>query len=214
MINRIIHQIVGPTKNDLIQRCLNSWAPLKAKGFIVKVWNDELINEFIEDFYPYASEAISKARNHAEAADIARYLIVYHYGGYYVDWDVELLIIGKFIKITNKYKNGFLILDPSNATIASECFSSISGDRFLKYLADEIVEIFNSKKRNEMGTPQFSGPYRMRDAAFKYKLNKQELKQEFIEINNIFLYNYKEIRSMPERKRNVPLIHYWVHSWI
>ena len=214
MINRIIHQITGPRQNDLIRKCLDSWDPLKNKDFTIKVWNDDLITEFIREFYPYASNAILKARNHAEAADIARYLIVYHYGGYYVDWDVELLDIGKFIKVTNRYKNGFLVLDPFNSTIASECFSALNGDRYLKYLVDEIIGIFNSKRRDEMGNPQYSGPFRMRDVFFKFKLNNEVLKQEFIEINDIFLYNYREIRSMPERKKKVPLIHYWVHSWL
>jgi len=214
MVNKIIHQIIGPQKNEFIQKCLDSWDCLKDKGFIIKTWNDSLINEFIEDCYPYAGEAILKARNHAEAADIARYLIVHHYGGYYVDWDIELLNIEKFIKLAGKFKNGFLVLDPFNSTIASECFSALNGDRYLKYLADEIIEVFNSKKRDEMGTPQYSGPYRMRDAFFKFKLNNETNRQEFIEINDIFLYNYREIRTMPARKKNAPLIHYWVHSWL
>ncbi len=52
-------------------------------------------------------------------------------------------------------------------------------------------------------------PFRMRDAPLQLFI-----KQTLIPVNDIFVYNYREIRSMPRRPVVQPLIHYWIHSWI
>lgn len=41
----------------------------------------------------------------------------------------------------------------------------------------------------------------------------QNTKQELIEVNDIFMYNYREIRKMPPKEIIPPLIHYWMHGW-
>jgi len=210
MVKKVIHQIVGRNSNFLIERCLRSWDVLKNEGFEVKIWTDQSIQRFIEKIFPFAYEALINARNYAEAADIARYLIVYHYGGYYMDWDIELLDAHRFLTICKEVKKGFLIIDSFNGTLASECFSAQQGEPFLYALSQEIIQIYRSGNRKYYKTPQYSGPYRMREALKKH----QNPKQKLIEVNDIFLYNYREIRQMPLKERKAPLIHYWVHGWL
>lgn len=93
MVPKIIHHITGRKPSDLVKTCLKSWKPLSAYGFTFKIWNDEKIERFIKENYGYALDAFKTARNHAEAADIARYLITFHYGGYYVDWDIHVSVL-------------------------------------------------------------------------------------------------------------------------
>src|SRR5690554_2450680 len=147
MTNQIINIIVGPKLEPLIKRCVQSWNKLIKYGFEIKIWNDELIDNFIEDHYLFALDAVLNARNHAEAADIARYLIIYHYGGYYVDWDIELVDEFKFLQFIKKLSSGFLIIDPLNGTLASECFSAKKNELFLLSLVRDIIEIYNENKR-------------------------------------------------------------------
>ena len=209
-IPKIVHQIVGPNTTPIILNCLESWGQLLEYQFEVRIWNDTTLVEFISKEHPFALEAFVNARNHAEAADIARYLIIYTYGGYYVDWDIELLDIDDFFALSNIYKNGYMLIDPSNETLASEYFCSIPADKYLLKLTDDIVELYNNGLRESFHTPQYSGPYRMRDSLAKHKNTIMAL----VPVKEVFVYDYSEIRYSPQPKPRRPLIHYWVHSWL
>ncbi|WP_316828767.1 glycosyltransferase [Pedobacter miscanthi] len=211
MVPNVIHHIVGPKGNGLTDRCLNSWQILKDFDFEIRVWTDESITEFISEYHPFALAAFLNARNHAEAADIARYLIVHEFGGYYMDWDVQLIDLAKFLTIVENFSSGYLIQDPINHTLASEAFSALKHEQFLLGLVDNIVFIFNNNFRDILQTPQYSGPYRMRDY---YYFCKKKTKQRIIKVKDIFLYDYTEIRDMPTKTTKTAMIHYWMHSWI
>ncbi|WP_214229599.1 glycosyltransferase [Pedobacter sp. B4-66] len=206
----IIHQIVGPNTNPVIDHCLKSWEELKDAGFEIRVWDDEKLHQFIDENFDFALSAFLNSRNHAEAADIARYLLIYHFGGYYVDWDVQLLDSAQFIGLSYKYQDGYILVDPANGTLTSEFFCAKPKDSYLKFLVRDIVGLYNSKKRDELRTPQYSGPYRMRDSMNRHP----ETFMVSVPIKEVFAYLYDEIRNPPEGPIHQPLIHYWVHSWM
>ena len=205
----ILHQIVGPNTNELIDKCIASWKVLQPLGFTITIWNDESLEEFISTNYPFALEAFLDARNHAEASDIARYLLVHHTGGYYMDWDIELLHIDRFIELIQKTETGFLLQDPANLTLASEAFSAGRHEPYLLSLVKDIVDLYNRGQRDSMGTPQYSGPFRMRDS-----LLTSGTRQSLVPIKEAFLYDYTEIRIKPEPPVQRPMIHYWLHTWL
>lgn len=210
MPTKVIHQIVGPIKNDLIHACMLSWNVMKNFGFEIFIWNDPRIVIFSKKYYPFALEAFLKARNYAEAADIARYLIVYHFGGYYMDWDIQLLNVKEFISVTKNNPKGYLVIDPVNNTLASECFSANIKEPYLLSLAKDIISIYENNRRDLYFTPQYSVPYRMRSSLHKHQNSRQSL----LSIDDIFLYNYREIRNKPPKDIQRPLIHYWMHNWL
>jgi len=211
MLPKIIHHIVGPNTNAVTDHCLRSWRVLKKKGFKIKIWDDASIEKFLLKKYAFSLPAFINARNHAEAADIARYLIIYHFGGYYLDWDIELLSISKFLELHQDCKKGFLIKDPLNQSIASEAFSAQPGEKYLLGLVENITIIYNNGFRDTMGTPQYSGPFRMREV---YYFMKKKTRQTIVEVKDVFLYDYTEIRERPPRDTEVAMIHYWMHSWL
>lgn len=208
-VPRILHQIVGPKTNKVIDHCLSSWQMLRDYGFEYRTWNDQRLTEFISKEYPFALEAFLHARNHAEAADIARYLLVHHTGGYYMDWDVQLLSRPKFLQLIKKTSKGFLIQDPSNLTIAAEAFSAGKNETYLLDLVYSIVHLYEGNKRDMMTTPEYSGPFRMRDVLQQGSTTKQRI----LPVDEVFAYNYAEIREMPEKVITQPLVHYWLHTW-
>jgi len=208
-ITKTVHHIIGQRQNPLISECLNSWKCLENNGYQIKVWTDLTIMDFISSVHPFAFYAFVNARNHAEAADIARYLIIYTYGGYYIDWDVKLLDVEKFILLSKKYTHGYMLVDPLNDTISSEYFCSSPNDPFLLNLVRDIVQLFNDGERDPIRTPQYSGPYRMRDSLV---LNPQT-KMALVAVKDVFAYDYREIRNPPKGEITQPLIHYWTHSW-
>lgn len=202
--------MVGPRRTDLVTACMLSWKMLKKSGYDIMIWDDQQLAQFIKQNYPMALPAFLNARNYAEAADIARYLVVYHFGGCYVDWDIQLLDATKFVQIMEESPAGFLIIDPINDTLASECFSALKGEPYLLSLIGDIIELYKKKLRDGIFTPQYSGPYRMRDSLARHKNSGQRL----ISVKEIFLFDYTEIRNKPERDTDAPLIHYWMHSWL
>jgi len=209
-VPKVLHQIVGKTTTAQIDKCLQSWHAIKKAGYEIRIWNDNLIEEFLLARYPFALDAFKNARNHGEAADIARYLIVHYFGGHYMDWDVELLSSDKYLELSDKNPNGFLVIDPVNDTLASETFAACPDEPYLLSLSKDIVEIYNSGNRESLNTPAYSGPFRMRDTLKTHANSTQSI----IEVKDIMAYDYWEIREMPKKVITQPLIHYWMHTWM
>ncbi|QDW24355.1 hypothetical protein FFJ24_005755 [Pedobacter sp. KBS0701] len=210
MLPKIIHHIVGPKQNKVVRQCLKSWRMLKTYGYEIKIWNDESILIFVRENYPFALQPILEARNHAEVADIARYLIIYHYGGHYYDWDIQLLDIPLFLGLSEKNRDGYLLEDPIDGSIASEAFCAKKNESYLYNVVEDITEIYDKGIRDSLQTFSYSGPYRMRDTLQKNKNSSQSV----IPVKDVFLYDYREIKEMPNRIDSKPMIHYWLHSWL
>jgi mannosyltransferase OCH1-like enzyme len=209
MVPTILHQIVGPKADAVVKYCLASWQSLLGDEFDIVIWDDALLAAFITKEYPFALNAFLTARNHAEAADIARYLLVYHTGGYYMDWDVQLLDKKAFIDLIDRTPKGFLIIDPANGSIAAEAFSAARNETYLLRLVENIVGIYERNERGRYTTPFFSGPFRM-----QIVLKEHTTGQSIIPVKEVFAYDYSEIREMPEREITQPMVHYWLHTWI
>ena len=209
-VPNVLHQIVGAKTTPQIDQCLQSWHVMKEFGYEILIWNDALIEEFLIEHYSFAHEAFKNARNHGEAADIARYLIIHHFGGHYMDWDVELLSAEKYLKLMNENPRGYLVVDPVNDSIAAETFAAISSEPYLLSLSKDIIEIFNAGQRESLSTPYYSGPFRMREA-LKMHANSS---QSILEVQEVMAYDYWEIRERPEKMITQPLIHYWMHTWM
>ncbi|WP_256007254.1 glycosyltransferase [Pedobacter deserti] len=211
MVPRIIHQIVGKKPDNAIKRCLNSWKTLQKDGFKIIYWNDVDIQRFIGQSYLSALKPLLTARNHAEAADIARYAIVHFYGGHYLDWDVQLINRKKFLELNEVNCEGYLVQDQKNKTIASEAFSALPHEDYLSKVLENIINIYLHGFRDSLQTPWYSGPFRMREVYYSCDKWKS---QNLVPLKDVFLYDYDEIRVMPPRPPEVAMIHYWMHSWI
>jgi len=173
-------------------------------------WNDEELASFIGKHYPFALAAFLNARNHAEAADIARYLLVYHYGGHYYDWDVQLLDKRMFLDLCNSNPDGFLLKDRHDGSLASEAFSANKMEPYLLKIIDDILESYQNGEINSMRTLHYSGPFRMQSSYEKFPYSAQRV----LGVKDVFMYEYNEIQQMPEKTGQYAMIHYWLHSWL
>ncbi|NML39996.1 hypothetical protein HHL17_22535 [Chitinophaga sp. G-6-1-13] len=208
MVAPIIHQLIlNDIPTSMIWMCVSSWEKMKRFGFEIKRWNYTAIRDFIQANYPQALGPFLQARNLAEASDIARYLIVYHYSGYYIDWDIELVSSADYYAQISDLPAGYLLIDPSNGTYASECFAAVKGEPYLKNLVDDIVEAFHTPPLPR--TPQYSGPFRMRET-----MKKSHTGQQIVAVKDMFEFDYSEIRNPYQRAVTKPLIHYWLHTWL
>ena len=88
MIPKIIHYCwFGRGKMpELAQKCLDSWKK-QLPEYDYKLWNED---NFDINSVPYVKEAY-EARKFAFVTDYVRLYALYHFGGVYMDTDVEVL---------------------------------------------------------------------------------------------------------------------------
>lgn len=91
MIIKIIHQ-TWKTNNtpEKMTFCIESWKN-KNKSFKYMFWTDSDINNFIKNYYPQYLDILNTVKTGIQKADIFRILVLYHFGGLYVDIDFECL---------------------------------------------------------------------------------------------------------------------------
>ena len=88
MIPKIIHfcWLSGEPYPPLIEHCINSWRE-KLPGYQFVLWDkakaDGIASEWVQEAY--------RNRKYAFAADYIRCYALYHFGGIYLDADVEVL---------------------------------------------------------------------------------------------------------------------------
>ena len=86
MIPKIIHYcwFGGKEMPPLARQCMDSWKK-QLPDYEIKLWNED---SFDLDLFPYAREAYDN-RRYAFVTDVVRLYALYHYGGVYMDTDVE-----------------------------------------------------------------------------------------------------------------------------
>ena len=91
MIPKIIHQIwIGDEMPEILKLYTSTW---KEQGWEYKFW---INSDLEEDNFPRTWKYIKKIQDkvpivHAKIADLMRYEILFHYGGVYIDTNIERL---------------------------------------------------------------------------------------------------------------------------
>lgn len=183
MIPLIIHQIWFQGINNIIQpykNCfINTIKFLKKTNWDHYFWDQLRIEKLIKEEYPEYWNTYNKCEILVQKLDVARYIILYHYGGCYMDMDMDILKDFSYLldeedelvfSLTKQfgYNNGIL-------------FSSVNNIFWLDFLKDIDGKI-NLLKFDNMLNIQFStGPinftifinknkknYKIKSLPFKY----------------------------------------------
>ena len=136
MIPKIIHFCwFGDKKMPrMARKCLNSWKKY-CPDYEIKLWNEE---NFDLDTNKYVREAY-EAKKWAFITDYARLYIVYHYGGIYLDTDVELI---KPLDSLLNYNAFFGIESTQNKCIATGLgFGAEKGYSIVKEIMEQYENI-------------------------------------------------------------------------
>ena len=141
MIPKIIHQIWFGNQSNRPVKWMKTF-PIKNPDWKYKLWTEEnLPRLFNQDKFDYILRYGKTNDNYAKLADIARYEILYQYGGIYIDADSECLrsldpLINNEIFSVYQDEEAKLI---SNAIIG--CTSS---NPVIKEIIDHIASLDNS----------------------------------------------------------------------
>ena len=172
MIPKIIHQIWFQEKTHQKLCIDNLSVPLKIKKNIREIiklnseykyylWNKEKIINLIKNYYPKYYQLYLDCKYMIQRIDLAKYLIIYHYGGIYIDIDCKpiksfdnffskfndhkLLFVSKTPRFNN-LENYFvkLVYDfkTDNYFINNGIIISPKNHHFLKYLLNRIDTYF------------------------------------------------------------------------
>jgi mannosyltransferase OCH1-like enzyme len=135
MIPKIIHQTWKISDiPDEWKDSVNSCKQIN-KDFEYILWTHEMMNEFVKNNYPNFYKTYKSYKYDIQRCDAFRYLVLYKYGGIYLDLDINC----------NKKLNNFLHYDlvlarSSNIEISftNAFFMVIPNHPFFKYCIDEL----------------------------------------------------------------------------
>lgn len=135
-IPKTIHYIwLGNRPFDKVSiKCMNTWKKYLPDYELIK-WDDEKCKEIISSS-KYASQAYA-AKKYAFVSDYIRVYVLYHYGGVYMDTDVQIFKnIDRFL-----YDEAFTCFE--NATmIPTALMACAKGNDWMKALLEDYEERF------------------------------------------------------------------------
>ena len=162
MIPKIIHIIWWQGKNKIPGKFLNNINSWKRhnKNYDVIIWDESKLKKFIKESYKNEWKNLQKYKYMIQKIDYCKYLVLYFYGGVYIDIDIycndsldKYLIQDKvnvsYIPLIKFYKlinNGFIAVNKKNKLI-------------LKVIKECRLEIDNFFINKEFTVFKTTGPY-------------------------------------------------------
>lgn len=235
MIPKIIHQTwkdknLPPIIYKLVSENISF---LKANGYKLMFWTDDMILKLISEEYPNFYNIYKLARTGVQKGDIARILLVYHYGGIYIDLDV--LILRDFNEILDMTSNKlYITYEPSGQTnalynsdkyICNAFFAANKHNNMLRLVLNNIPEYVKNYTENIFQKFDiFGGSYFKaiiedpKNSQFKddvYVIDDREL---FYPINDLKFDNMPftigdwTMLKKGEYGKDTIMVHYWIHG--
>lgn len=166
MIPKCIHYCwFGP--NPLpseVQECIATWKKY-CSDYEIILWSEK--NFPIEEF-PFAQSAL-EAKKYAYIADICRVYVLYHYGGIYMDTDMEL------IKPIDNLLNSTAFIGYEDETyIAAGIIGSITNGAFVKDILDKYIDLGRADFSNSNFT-NFTIPKIITGILSKFKTRNDDI---------------------------------------
>ena len=119
-------------KPKIVIKCIESWKKM-CPDYEIKEWNESNFDVNINDYVKAAYEK----KKWAFVSDYARLWIIYNFGGFYLDTDVEL--IKPFEEDVFNY-NGFFCMEKTMINTGLGFFAK-KGDKIIKELLDSYSKI-------------------------------------------------------------------------
>ncbi len=210
MIPLILHQIWFQGIDNIIEpykSCfINSIKILKHTKWDHQFWDKERIETLILDKYPQYWNLYNKCDILIQKLDVARYIILYHYGGCYMDMDMEML--KDFHDLLED--DDEIILSNTIQTVYTNAvlFSNINNNFWLDFLnnIDKKINVF--KFNNLLNVYYSTGPLNF-TYFVKNNMNKYKVK--------ILPYKYlepAESRYNPEITEEAYIRNHFAYSWV
>jgi hypothetical protein len=235
MIPKIIHQTwkdknLPPIIYKLVSENISF---LKSNGYEYMFWTDDMILKLISEEYPNFYNIYKLARTGVQKGDMARIILVYHYGGIYIDLDVLVLRDFKEIIDMNSDKL-YISYEPSGQTkalynsdkyICNAFFAANKNNNMLKILLNNIPEYIKNYTENIFQKFDiFGGSYFK--TIIEDPFNKWAKNDVYIIDDRELIYPINDLKfdNMPftigdwtkvkngKYEKDTIMVHYWIHG--
>ena len=156
-IPKIIHQTWKNKSIPEKYKVLYQSVGIHHKNWEFKLWTDKSMEEFVKKYYLEYYPTYKSYSKTIQRCDFFRYLVVYHYGGIYLDLDI------KIIKSFDNLDNNVCIFFPCEkiltaqqckiynnrdcVRIANYAFGSVKKHPFFKYLLNQLIKPKNANRK-------------------------------------------------------------------
>jgi mannosyltransferase OCH1-like enzyme len=146
-------------------------------GYVHILWTDEMMEKFTKKVFPDFYPVYMSYEYHIQRCDVFRYLVLYIYGGIYLDLDIGCkksfdnllnydLIVTKSYDVTACYINSFFMVKPRHPFIGF-CINNLSDYINSHSTFGKHLHVMNS-----------TGPFYLTNMLHKYNLSN---------INNLYI---------------------------
>lgn len=208
MIPKIIHfcWLSGEQYPDLVEKCIKSWRD-NLPDYEIMCWD---LKRFDINCCRYTKEAFLE-KKYAFASDYIRLYALYHFGGIYLDSDIEVL--KSFDDLLNL--KAFTCFQKMSMTLSPWIIGSEKGNKIIKEFLDYYEERSFYDENGKMDlTPN---PYPFTAICKRHGLILKDVKQELDEIS-IFSHDYfcpyNPSKDVLEVTDNTYTIHYFNAEWM
>lgn len=233
MIPKLIHQTWKDDKlPDILQEIVNhNKQVLEGKGYRFKLWTDEEIEGLISREYPNIVNVFKATVTGVQRGDIARMILLHHYGGVYIDLDILLLRdLEELISFdSNKL---YITYEPEAQTVRIYnrndylCNAFMASNPANPLLGFAIQNIYSIYQRNGNSIfarfDIFGGDYikSIYDSYIYYRKDAEIIEER----ERIFPINDPKFNNLPTSKTDWDLlkhhnyldrtvmVHYWIHG--
>lgn len=228
VIPKILHQVwegvaepIVPTRLKILSETWKKHNP----EWNYLLWNAEKMNFFIKEHFPYYWETYSNFKYAVQRWDAIRYMLLYVYGGIYVDLDTECFKNIESIFTSNK--NIYIGLEPydhilygyPNPLIGNAFLASTPKQEFWLNILDTINENnikYKCISRKGDYVLRTTGPLMISEVVEKYKDDIHLLPPNLVApVSKSELIDYSGNRSnnFNEKISKAYCAHYFFGSW-
>jgi mannosyltransferase OCH1-like enzyme len=205
-IPKIVHQMAPADQaywHPYWEPCHRTWKTMYP-DFIHKMWNDQDIDDFVRTRHKMLYDKFRSFPNNIQRIDMARYLIMYEYGGMYADMDVECM--ENFYHVLQPGKANFGMTNNADYAYENALMASPAKHPSWHYILSDLINSWH------FSSPlQSTGSQMMSQAVNMMPVNMYNpLTNNLIDIGE----PSKKGRFSPSKKtENIVAVHHRTASW-
>lgn len=216
---------VNDKKNKSKGTWVNSLEELEEK-LLVDEYSGHILVCHIDNFKLHNEKFFNESKNYGQQSDIARYEILYHFGGIYIDTDFECL---KTFDILNHAYNFFTAMMPleNYSVLANGIIGSIAQHPILKTCINNISNQWDLMRSTTLNKFEkilhTTGPILFQNAFYSYQIRTNDPKLIAFPPSYFFPLTMSLLKQVDYKitkeelkhwiKPETFAIHYWNSSW-
>lgn len=220
MIPKILHQIWFQGYDKMPEKIKKSHLNCKKinKNFKIMFWDENKINIFLKQYSEYYKFYINLSRI-IYKIDYARLVILYHYGGVFIDMDVSC--VKNLESLLEKYSDKKLLISKLQRAaklygleVNNAFYASVPKNNFFIYYLNYIHKLFDEYKDsndNMNKVFQTTGPKGLNKTIQNYK---NDFPIESNKIHKLDFYYVEPCLLMCLNNEKTYIIHHHESSWL